>query len=221
MPSTCRRCRDARPTSRRARSLAELLRHGLLTAGFIAPQPIRALRELTRYRKTLVQERQQEVNRLHKVLESANIKLGAVTSDVLGASGRDMLAALLAGEQDAAAMAELARGRLRAKRPALRQALEGRMSAQHRVLLRHILAHLDFLDGQLEQLPAEIETAQTPFADAVALLQTIPGVAEAAASAIIAAIGTDISVSREYPPSGDGVADAAPAGAPTEQDQPG
>ena len=173
--------------------LAELLRHGLLTASFIPPRPIRALRELKRYRRTLVQERAQEVNRLHKVLESANIKLGAVASDVLGASGRDMLAALLAGEQDAAAMAELARGRLRAKLPALRQALEGRLSAQHRVLLRHILAHLDFLDGQLEQLTAEIETAQTLFADAVALLQTIPGVAEAAASAIIAEIGTDMS----------------------------
>jgi transposase len=192
--------------------LAELLRpirHGLLKARFIPPQPIRELRELTRYRKTLVQEHQQEVNRLHKVLESANIKLGAVASDVLGASGRDMLgasgrdmlgasgrdmlAALLAGEQDAAAMAELARGRLRAKLPTLRQALEGRVTGQHRVLLRPILAHLDFLEGQLEQLTAEIETAQTPFTDAVALLQTIPGVREAAASAIIAEIGTDMS----------------------------
>jgi transposase len=173
--------------------LAELLRHGLLKASFIPPAPIRELRELTRYRKTLVQERQQEVNRLHKVLESANIKLGAVASDVLGTSGRDMLAALLSGEQDAAAMAELARGRLRAKLPALRQALEGRVTAQHRVLLRHILAHLAFLDGQLEQLTAEIEQAQTPFADAVALVQTIPGVAEAAASTILAEIGTDMS----------------------------
>ena len=119
--------------------------------------PIRELRERTRYRKTLVQERAQEANRLHKVLESANIKLGAVASDVLGTSGRAMLAALLAGEQDAVAMAELARGRLRAKLPALRQALEGRVTAQHRVLLRHILTHLDFLDGQLEQLTGEIE----------------------------------------------------------------
>jgi transposase len=170
-----------------------VLRHGLLKASFIPPAPIRELRELTRYRKTLVQERQQEVNRLHKVLESANIKLGAVASDVLGTSGRDMLAALLSGEQDAVAMAALARGRLRAKLPALRQALEGRVTAQQRVLLRHILAHLDFLDGQLAQLTAEIETAQTPFADAVALLQTIPGVAEAAASTIVAEIGTDMS----------------------------
>jgi transposase len=179
--------------SGRARWLAELLRHGLLTASFIPPAPIREVRELTRYRKTLVQERAQEANRLHKVLESANIKLGAVASDVLGTSGRAMLAALLAGEQDVAAMAELARGRLRAKRPALRQALEGRVTTQHRILLRHILTHLDFLDGQLEQLTAEIEQAQAPFADAVALVQTLPGVAEAAASAIVAEIGTDMS----------------------------
>jgi transposase len=173
--------------------LADLLRHGLLTASFIPPQPIRELRELTRYRKTLVQERVQEVNRVHKVLESANLKLGAVASDVLGASGRDMLAALVAGEQDPEALAELARGRLRAKLPALRLALEGRVTAQHRVLMRHILAHLDFLEAQLEQLTTEIETAQTPFAEAVALLQTIPGVAETAASAIVAEIGTDMS----------------------------
>jgi transposase len=173
--------------------LADLLRHGLLQASFIPPQPIRELRELTRYRKTLVQERQQEVNRLHKVLESANLKLGAVASDVLGVSGRDMLAALLAGEQDPDVLAELARGRLRAKLPALRLALEGRVTAQHRVLIRHLLAHLEFLEAQLEQLTAEIETAQTPFAEAVALLQTIPGVAETAASAILAEIGTDMS----------------------------
>jgi transposase len=173
--------------------LADLLRHGLLQPSFIPPRPIRELRELTRYRKTLVQERQQEINRLHKVLESANIKLGAVASDVLGVSGRDMLSALLHGEQDPEILAELARGRLRAKLPALRQALEGRVTAQHRVLLRHLLAHLDFLEAQLEQLTAEIAAAQTPCAEAVALVQTIPGVAETAASAIIAEIGTDMT----------------------------
>jgi transposase len=101
-------------------------------------------------------------------------------------ANRKLGAALLSGEQDAAALAKLARGRLRAKRPALRQALAGRVTAQHRVLLRHILTFLDFFDGQLEQLTAEIERAQTPFADAVALVQTLPGVAESAASAIVA-----------------------------------
>src|SRR5262245_30868121 len=104
-----------------------------------------------RYRKTLAQSRAQEVNRLHKVLESANLKLGAVATDVLGASGRDMLAAILAGEVAAAALAELARGRLRAKLPQLRQALEGRVTTQHRLLIRHVLAHLDFLEQQLAE----------------------------------------------------------------------
>jgi transposase len=176
--------------------LADLLRHGLLQASFIPPRPIRELRELTRYRKTLVQERQQEINRLHKVLESANIKLGAVATDVLGASGRDMLSALLRGEQDPEALAELARGRLRAKLPALRQALEGRVTDQHRMLLRHILAHLDFLEAQLEELTVEITAVQIPWEEvmeSVALLQSIPGVAETAATAIIAEIGTDMS----------------------------
>ena len=112
--------------------LADLLRHGLVKASCIPPQPVRELRELTRDRKTLVQSRAQEVNRLHKVLESANLKLAAVATDVLGMSGRDMLAALLAGEAEAAVLAELARGRLRAKLPQLRQALAGRMTAQHR-----------------------------------------------------------------------------------------
>lgn len=173
--------------------LADLLRHGLLQASFIPPQPIRELRELTRYRKTLVQARTQDVNRVHKVLESANVKLGAVASDVLGASGRDMLAALVAGEQDPETLAELARGRLRAKLPALRQALDGRVSAQHRMLLRHLLAHLAFLEAQLAALTTEIEVAQTSFAEAVTLLQTIPGVAGTAASAIVAEIGPDMS----------------------------
>lgn len=161
--------------------LADLLRHGLLTASFIPPQPIRELRELTRYRKTLVQERAQEVNRLHKVLESANVKLAVVATDILGTSGRDMLAAILAGEQDAAVVAELARGRLRAKLPALKQALEGRVSAQHRLLIRHVLAHIDFLEGHLEQLTREIEPAQAPFAEAVKLVETLPGIGEIAA----------------------------------------
>jgi transposase len=173
--------------------LADRLRHGLVKASFIPPQPVRELRELTRYRKTLVQARAQEVNRLHKVLEGANLKLGAVATDVLGTSGRDMLAAILAGEQDPLALAELARGRLRAKLPALRHALEGRVTAQHRALIRHVLTHIDFLEQQLAELTAEIEAQLAPFAEAVALLETIPGVAEAAATAIVAEIGVDMT----------------------------
>jgi transposase len=173
--------------------LADLLRHGLVKASFIPPQPIRELRELTRYRKTLVQSRAQEVNRLQKVLESANLKLGAVATDVLGTSGRDMLAAILAGEADATALAELARGRLRAKLPQLRQALEGRVTTPHRLLIRHVLAHIDFIEQQLAKLATEIEAQLAPFAEAVTLLQTIPGVAEAAATAIVAEIGIDMT----------------------------
>ncbi len=106
--------------------LADLLRHGLLTGSFIPPAPVRALRELTRYRKTLVQQRADEVNRVQQTLEGANVKLAAVATDVLGVSGRAMLAALLDGQDDPEALAELARGRRRAKLPELRRALEGR-----------------------------------------------------------------------------------------------
>src|SRR5260370_6487243 len=119
--------------------LADLLRHGLLKASFIPPQPIRQLRELTRYRKTLVQERAQEANRLQKVLESANIKLAAVVADVLGTSGREMLEALIAGEQDPIAMAQVARSRMRRRIPDLQLALRGRVEPHHRFLLRRIL----------------------------------------------------------------------------------
>src|SRR5215472_17642533 len=107
--------------------LADLLRYGLLQASFIPPKPTRELRELTRYRKTLVRERNQEVNRLQKVLEGANLKLAVVATDVLGKSGRDMVEALVGGEQDAQALSDLARGRLRGKLPDLRRALEGRV----------------------------------------------------------------------------------------------
>lgn len=173
--------------------LADLLRHGLVKASFIPPAPIRALRELTRYRKSLVQERATVANRLHKVLESANIKLAAVASDVLGASGRDMLAALVGGEGDPEALAELARGRLREKLPALRQALHGRVEPHHQILITQILAHIDFLDASIAQLQEEIDRGLAPVADAVALLRTIPGVGETAAAVIVAEIGTDMA----------------------------
>ena len=173
--------------------LADLLRHGLVRASFIPPAPIRELRELTRYRKTLVQERAQEVHRLQKLLEGANIKLASVATDVLGLSGRDMLRALIGGEQDPEALAELARGKLRAKLPALRQALQGRVQPYHLILLTRILAHIDFLEGSLAQLQAEIDARLTSCAEAVTLLQTIPGVGPIAAATIVAEIGTDMS----------------------------
>jgi transposase len=173
--------------------LADLLRHGLLRASFIPPAPIRALRELTRYRKTLVQQRADEINRLHKTLEGANLKLASVASDVLGLSGRAMLAALVDGEQDPEALAQLARGTLRTKLPALRAALTGRVQAQHRVLIGQILAHADFLERAIAQVQAEIERRLPAYQDALALLQTIPGVRAVAAAAILAEIGPDVS----------------------------
>ncbi len=173
--------------------LADLLRHGLLTASFLPPAPVRELRELTRYRKTLVRARTDEVNRLQKVLEGANVKLASVVSDVLGASARAMLAALLEGQQDADALAALARGKLRAKVPQLRQALEGRVRPHHRVLLGQILAHIEYLEDSIAAVQQAIAEVQAPFAEAVALLQTIPGVAATIAIALVAEIGTDMS----------------------------
>jgi len=166
--------------------LADLLCHGLLQASFIPPQPVRAVRALTRYRKTLVQERAQAVLRVQKVLESANVKLASVATDVLGKSGRAMLPALVGGEQDPealAALAALARGGLRAKLPDLRLALEGRVRPVHLVQLRLLLEHSTFLESALAELQQEIERLLVPFADAVALAQTIPGVAQTAAIA--------------------------------------
>lgn len=173
--------------------LADLLRHGLLTPSFIPPAPVRELRELTRYRKTLVEARAREVSRVQKVLESANIKLASVATDVLGKSGRAMLEALIAGEQDPAVLAEMARGRMRSKRPELQRALDGRLLGQHRILLQHLLAHIDFLEQSLAELEAEIERCLAPFGQAVALAQTLPGIAETAATAIIAELGTDMT----------------------------
>jgi transposase len=173
--------------------LADLLRHGLLQASFIPPAPIRELRDLTRDRKTLVQERAQEVKRLHKVLETANVKLTAVATDVLGKSGRAMLEALISGTTDAEILADLALGRLRKKLPELQEALDGRMQAYHRTLLRHILAHLDFIERILEELQQDIEERLHPFEDALTLLMSIPGIQAIAAAAILAEIGEDMT----------------------------
>jgi transposase len=173
--------------------LAELLRHGLLRASFIPPSPIRELRELTRYRKTLVQARTAEANRLQKVLEAANLKLAAVASDVLGASGRDMLAALLDGERDPEVLAELARGKLRAKLPELRRALVGRVKPHHLVLIERILAHIDFLEQSIAQVQEQIARSLAPFEDDVVLLDGITGVGRTAAAAMVAEIGVDMS----------------------------
>ncbi|GAC1407544.1 MAG: IS110 family transposase [Ktedonobacteraceae bacterium] len=173
--------------------LADLLRHGLLKASFIPPQPIRQLRELTRYRKSLIQERAQEVDRLQKVLETANIKLAAVATDVMGKSGRDMLDAIIAGTTDSEVLAELARGKLRSKLAQLQEALDGRVEQHHRLLLRLLLSHIDFLEQTLAQLQLEIDEHLRPFEDAMQLLMSIPGIQALAAAAILAEIGIDMS----------------------------
>jgi transposase len=173
--------------------LCQLLEAGLLQRSFVPPKPIRALRNLTRYRKAQIGERQREANRLHKLLEDTGIKLDCVASDILGASGRAMLDALVAGTSDPEVLAELAKGKLRAKIPALREALVGRFDRQHALIVSAILAHLDFLDEQIQLLSDEIEDQLAPFAAAVELLCTIPGVQRRTAEVIVAEIGTEMS----------------------------
>lgn len=176
-----------------AQWLAELLQHGLLKASFIPPPPIRELRELTRARAGFVRERAVSVNRVQKVLESANIKLGSVASDVMGASGRAMLTALCSGIEDPALMSQLAVGRLRAKRSELERALTGRVKTHHRFILTELLCQIDALDETLARFNAEIEQRARPFESVVAHLDTIPGVARATAEMIVAEIGVDMS----------------------------
>ena len=173
--------------------IADLLRHGLLRPSFIPPAPIRAIRELTRYRKTLVQQRSDEANRLQKTLEGANVKLASVASDVLGVSGRAMLAALVDGERDPDVLADLARGLLRAKLPQLRQALLGRVQPHHVALIRRILAHITFLEESIASVQMEIEECMPSFDEPLQLLLTIPGIGPVAAAAILGEIGTDMS----------------------------
>jgi transposase len=173
--------------------IADLLRHGLLRGSFVPDRPQRELRELTRYRTTLVRERAAEVNRLHKTLEGANLKLASVATDVLGRSGRDMLVALAAGATDAAALAELARGRLREKLPQLERALTGRVGPHQRFLLARQLAHIDFLDEAIAQVSAEVEERLRPFEAALAALDTVPGVSQRTAQVLVAELGTDMT----------------------------
>jgi transposase len=173
--------------------LAQLLEHGLLRGSFVPPAPIRELRDLTRYRKSLIQERAREANRVHKMLEDAGIKLATVARDILGMSGRAMLEALVQGTRDPAVLAELARGRMRAKLPALRQALAGHFRPHHAFLTTQILAHLDHLEQTIDTLGDRIATVLAPFADAVQRLDTIPGVNQRTAEVLIAEIGVDMS----------------------------
>lgn len=169
--------------------IAQLLECGLLRGSFVPPPAIRELRDLTRYRKALLQDRTREANRLHKVLQDAGIKLATVATDILGVSGRAMLTAMVAGTTDAAVLADLARGKLRAKLPALRQALTGRFRGHHAFLVTQLLAHLDYLDETIATLSDEIAGHLIPFAPEVAHLQTIPGVKQRTVENLLAEIG--------------------------------
>lgn len=172
--------------------IADLLRHGLLRASFIPDRPQRELRELTRYRTSLVRERADEVNRVQKVLEGGNIKLSSVATDLMGVSGRDMLAALIEGTVNPATMAQFARGRMREKIPQLEQALSGTVGPHQRFLLAEQLAHIDYLDAAIQRVSAEIATRVAACADDVERLDTITGVGPVTAQAIIAEVGTDM-----------------------------
>jgi transposase len=174
--------------------IADLLCHGLLRSSFVPPQPIRELRELTRYRRKLVESQSAERNRLLKLLETANIKLSSVASDVFGVSGRLMLKALAKGEATPQAMAELAKRSLRSKIPQLELALEGRMEDHHRFLLRMQLDRLEAVEHDLTVLEQRLQEKLKPYAAQLALLDEIPGVDWTLAAVIIAELGVDMSV---------------------------
>lgn len=173
--------------------LAQLLEWGLLRASFVPPPPIRELRDLTRYRLQQVRDRAREIHRLGKVLEDAGVKLSTVASDVIGVSGKAMLQALVAGTTDPEVLADLARGKLRQKVPALRRALEGRFRAHHGLLVQHSLTKIDFLEETITALTMEIDRRLAPFEPVMAALDTIPGVNRTAAATLVAETGADMS----------------------------
>ena len=179
--------------------LADLLRHGLLRASFVPDREQRQLRELTRYRASLSDERSAEVKRLQKTLEASNIKLRSVASDILGKSGREMLDELASGTTDVAELANLAKGTLRTKIPALQRALDGRFGEHQRFMVARHLAHIDFLDAEIEALDSEVATRTAPFKEQVATLDEIPGFGRRAAENVLAEIGTDMT---RFPSSG-------------------
>jgi transposase len=175
--------------------ICELVEHGLVRASFVPPRPIRELRDLTRYRKAQIEERSREVQRLDKVLQDAGIKLSSVASETLGVSVPRMLEALAAGTHDPQVLAELAKGRLRRKLPALREALAGRFRSEHHgLLVAQILAHIDYLDETIATLSERIEQLLAPFSQQRELLETIPGIGRIAAQVLIAEIGLDMRV---------------------------
>src|SRR2546426_8122396 len=174
--------------------IAQCLECGLLRGSFVPPAPIRELRDLTRHRRVLIQERTRAANRLHKLLQDAGIKLASVATDILGVSGRAMLEALVHGTTDPTILADLARGTLRKKLPALRQALAGRFRPHHAFLAGQLLGHVDYLDEAIATVSAEVEDRLVPFAPHLTRLDTIPGINRRTAEVAIAELGVDMSV---------------------------
>jgi transposase len=173
--------------------IGQLLECGLLRGSFVPPAQIRELREVTRYRRQLTEERTREVQRLDKVLQDANVKLSSVVSQTMGVTGRSILEALCDGERDPKALAQLAKGKLKAKTVDLGRSVPGRFNEHHAAMTRELLAHIDFLDAALGRLDARVEAMIAPFADAREHLMTIPGVGIKTAQIVIAEIGVDMS----------------------------
>jgi transposase len=173
--------------------IADLLQHGLLRGSFVPPQPIRELRDLTRMRASLAQERSSVINRIEKTLEDPNLKLGVVASDVVGASGRAMLDAIVQGETDPAVLAQMAKGTLRNKIPQLKLALEGKITAHHRFMLRQWLDMLDFLDRKIVLLEEQIVEKSRPFEATVEAWMKVPGLRRINAYSLLAEIGADMT----------------------------
>jgi transposase len=178
---------------RDAEWIAELLAHGLLRGSFVPPVSVREVRELTRYRTSVVRDCARTINRLQKVLEGANIKLASVVSDIRGVSARLMLEGLLAGERDTEQLASLAKGRLKEKREQLVEALSGRLQPHQSFLIAEHLAQIDYLEGAIERLSHEIEERLRPFEQQIGWLDTIPGVNRRTAEVLWAETGGDMS----------------------------
>jgi transposase len=174
--------------------IADLLRHGLIKGSFVPDREQRELRELTRYRRSLIEERVREINRIQKVLEGANIKLSSVATDILGVSGRAMLEAMVNGVEDVRAMAEMAKGALRRKKASLEEALKGLMGEHQRKMLKIQLDHLDFIDQKIAELDDDINGRMNQFEEAIKRLDVIPGIDRRSSQDILAEIGIDMSV---------------------------
>jgi transposase len=173
--------------------LADVAAHGMVRPSFVPPPEIRELREVTRYRKTQVDARAKEIQRLEKVLQDAGVKITSVASAVWSMSSREIIEALIAGTRDPKVLAQMAKGRMRAKIPALEEALSGHFGAHHAVVCRQIIHHIDFLDRSIAALTEEVTTRLVPFEAAVAIVTSVPGISRTTAEVIVAETGADMS----------------------------